>query len=45
MSLETPKTLPGTWDVYATYIAEGGAGAKDTGFSGLVIKITSNEKQ
>src|SRR5262249_25689146 len=33
---ETPKTLPGTWDVYATFIAEGGAGAKDTGFSGLV---------
>jgi hypothetical protein len=40
---ETPQTLPGTWDVYATFIAEGGAGAKETGFSGLVMKITSNE--
>ena len=41
---ETPKTLPGTWDVYATFIAEGGAGQKEIGFSGLVMKITSNEK-
>jgi hypothetical protein len=40
---ETPQTLPGTWDVYATFIAEGGAGAKETGFSGVVMKITSNE--
>ena len=41
---ETPSTLPGTWDVYSTFIAEGGAGAKETGFSGLVMKITSNGK-
>lgn len=40
---QTPQTLPGTWDVYATFIAEGGAGAKETGLSGLVMKITSNE--
>jgi len=40
---ETPKALPGTWDVYATFIAAGGSGAKETGFSGLVMKITSNE--
>jgi hypothetical protein len=40
---ETPQTLPGTWDVYATFIAEGGAGARETGFSGLAMKITSNE--
>ena len=41
---ETPRSLSGTWDVYATFIAEGGAGAKETGFSGLAMKITSNEK-
>ena len=32
---ETPKTLPGTWDVYATFIAEGGVGRKRSA-SGLV---------
>jgi hypothetical protein len=38
---EAPPALPGVWEFYATFLAEGGAAAKDIGFTGLVLKITS----
>ena len=37
----TPERLPGTWDVYLAFLPEGGAASVMTGFSGLLIKITS----
>lgn len=36
-----PERLPGTWDVFLTFLPEGGPASAMTGFSGLLIKITS----
>lgn len=37
----TPPGLPGTWDVYLAFLPEGSAATAFTGFSGVVIKISS----
>jgi hypothetical protein len=38
---ETPARLPGTWDVYLAFIPEGSPATALTGFSGVVIRISS----
>jgi hypothetical protein len=38
---DTPEKLPGTWDVYSGYAVAGGPSAKQAGFSGVGLRITS----
>lgn len=40
-SWNAPESLPGTWDVYLAFLPDGSAAAEETGFSGIVLKITS----
>ena len=38
---DVPDRYPGTFDIYSAYLPEGGAASTFTGFSGVLIKITS----
>ncbi|WP_421724884.1 hypothetical protein [Bauldia sp.] len=38
-----PEALPGTWDIFLSYVPDDGPAADETGFSGIVLKITAIE--